>query len=578
MPSELCSRSLHEAPESPLHRAARLGDHAEIRRLVALGADLESPDHAPPDPKWEVFQGTPLMVAAGSGDGATEETVRVLLELGADPKVVVGERSAALNACEGIGCLYIRGGDVERLKVLLAAGSPLPTDRGLANALLCEVAERGDAEMVSVLVAHGIDAKGYFDPVATKERLDRFHDMMAALRELPLDFNVAVEALTRTYKKAPQTREEREDIERQSSAPAREEIPIFRAAASGNAACVQTLLDAGADPLVRDCHKSTALFYAGSDEVVRLLMSVGLKLNDDADCCTPLEAAIYGCGDYVSRVRTLLEAGADVNVRAKDGATIFMAAVGWWYRTPALLRLLVSFGADPRATSLCGSNAFHAAICGSHDRVAGTTVRSTLRYLHELGVNIEQRNQERLTPLGKAIDWGDDLEIRTLCELGADPNVSCPSQWRKEPFDPDGDLPLLFNDVLSNRAHRGTVVEALLKAGANPLVRDKQGRTPLECFVLDACKTAPELAGTFLERVRAVRLSGDRTPRKRVGFVTTASPGVRASVIELIRDIPIPSDREDKRSYAQILEAIVHVRAYEDWWERHGCAKVSKPG
>src|SRR5207244_3993288 len=63
--------------EPPLHRAARLGDHERIRRLVNEGRDINLPFDIRLDPKGRSALATPLMVAAGSGDGASLETMRL---------------------------------------------------------------------------------------------------------------------------------------------------------------------------------------------------------------------------------------------------------------------------------------------------------------------------------------------------------------------------------------------------------------------------------------------------------------------------------------------------------------------
>ncbi len=85
--------------EPPLHRAARVGDHDAIRALVAKGHDLEQGFDLSLDPGARSAEATPLMVAAGSGDGATCETVSLLLNLGAD--LQEGGRAVVTWACAG---------------------------------------------------------------------------------------------------------------------------------------------------------------------------------------------------------------------------------------------------------------------------------------------------------------------------------------------------------------------------------------------------------------------------------------------------------------------------------------------
>jgi hypothetical protein len=76
--------------EPALHCAARLGDHERIRQLVNNGHDINLPFDIRLDPGGRSALATPLMVAAGSGYGASVETMRLLLELGADPLLKFG--------------------------------------------------------------------------------------------------------------------------------------------------------------------------------------------------------------------------------------------------------------------------------------------------------------------------------------------------------------------------------------------------------------------------------------------------------------------------------------------------------
>src|SRR5947209_7644901 len=79
--------------EPPLHRAARLGDHDQIRVLLDEGAGVDELFEIQLDPGARREPATPLMVAAGSANGASAATVRLLLESGASIEPVP-DRSA----------------------------------------------------------------------------------------------------------------------------------------------------------------------------------------------------------------------------------------------------------------------------------------------------------------------------------------------------------------------------------------------------------------------------------------------------------------------------------------------------
>jgi ankyrin repeat protein len=77
-----------KAGEPPLHRAARYGNHDTVRSLVAAGAHANAVFDLQLDPGSSETPATPLMVAAGSGDGAGAGTAELLLALGAVPRIL----------------------------------------------------------------------------------------------------------------------------------------------------------------------------------------------------------------------------------------------------------------------------------------------------------------------------------------------------------------------------------------------------------------------------------------------------------------------------------------------------------
>jgi len=89
--------------EPALHCAARLGDHERIRQLVNEGSDINGLFDMALDPGGRSAFATPLMVAAGSGYGASVETMRLLLGLGANPLLKFEWGSVARFAAGGLG-------------------------------------------------------------------------------------------------------------------------------------------------------------------------------------------------------------------------------------------------------------------------------------------------------------------------------------------------------------------------------------------------------------------------------------------------------------------------------------------
>ena len=106
---------------------------------------------------------TPFMRAARSGDAAT---MRLLLEAGADPKLVTKDGNNALLFAAGIGYRdkNTRGTDaeaLEALKLCIDQGLDLNQTNGKGETALHGAAERGSDVLVKFLVEHGakLDAK-----------------------------------------------------------------------------------------------------------------------------------------------------------------------------------------------------------------------------------------------------------------------------------------------------------------------------------------------------------------------------------------------------------------------------------
>ncbi len=467
-----------KAGEPPLHKAARLGDHAEIRRLIAAGADPNATFDIALDPGGREHRVTPLMIAAGSGDGATVETVKLLMELGADPKLTLADVSAAEHACTGLGWNYRPGGDADRLACLLDAGSPLTLAGSWGSRLVAGVARAGDVTRLRVLLDRGADPNPQWtekdvqcmsEPLEDlvdpdEDTVDPFADLDPDVRAYLAEVQTSVEASMEDARIESATR------------PVSWCIPLFGAVEGDSVECVRLLLERGADARIRDSQQRTAVFEARSEGVIGELLAAGLSLEDRDDSgWTPLNA-LRAAGDdaetALERVRLFIRLGADVNATYDRGYTIFMSAVGAMERDVGILRALVEGGANPHAVSELGYNAFHAAIDVDFGANEEESVRETLTYLREIGVDIEHRNNAGETPLARAINDGTETEVRVLLELGADPN--CRASICKDGACYSAGAPAVISAVGDPEK-----LALLIKHGADPRVTDEDGRTAL---------------------------------------------------------------------------------------------------
>ncbi len=441
--------------EPELHRAVRIGDHLAIRELCEAGAELSETARVELTQCYPAPLATPLMVAAGSREGATVETLRLLIELGADPTQIVDGRSAAFFACTGSDVAESPGGDVARLQILLDAGSPIDLTGEYGGQALCHAAERGDVQLLRLLLDHGANPDGFFDP---EEARPKFLDIYQELEEMIVD-----------------------EQERKTSAPWSYQIPLFMAVASGSIECITLLLNRGANANIRDACNETAMWHANNNETIQLLIDQGLKLEDRNWLdWTPLQDAVNDGLDSIPRIKALIAIGANVNDTHDHGFTLFMGAVGSMERNRRVLEVLVEAGADPHAVSDYGHNAFHAAIdVGDVEANKEECVRSILSYLVELGVNIEQRNKSDKTPLALAISEGTSTEVRVLSEIGADVNAVGPrhiwvnDQWKLV------SAPLVFA-AISEFIDPADKLEAMIHANVRLVVVDENGFSPIE--------------------------------------------------------------------------------------------------
>jgi len=559
--------------EPRLHRAARLGDAAEIRAAIAAGDNLETEFDIALDPGARENLATALMVAAGSGEGATVETVKLLLELGADPKHLAGSHSAAEFACMGLGWNYKPGGDAERLGVLLEAGSPLPSDPEGSNKLLCAVAGSGDPARLNLLLQRGLNPRGYWSAEGAREKALRSAEHMAQIQTSQPDLFAGMPDDVRALLNETMRKNLADSVEQNASGPWSYEIPLFRAAESDNAECVRALLNAGADPLVRDNSRRTAVYFANSLPVLRILLAYGLALEDEDNYgWSPLMEAVRDGERAMDRINALLEAGADLNATTDRGYTIFMSAVGSLERHPQVMRRLIDAGADPHAVSELGYNAFHAAIDVNGEANAEESVRETLSYLKEIGVDIELRNNRGQTPMGRAIENGTGIEVQVLCELGADPNAVCPMHICGEAECNRPELPLLFHAVDGIGVQKDMKTESLLRAGANPDVKDGDGYSPIVRAVSALCADAPNYEKsfrTFFEGLKTLELDQRPMQKSRESFISEATMDVRRFVEQFASAIPVTESSEySKKWRVERVNCIVSLCTFGAWSQR----------
>jgi len=434
--------------DTPLMRAARGGHVGILRRLIAAGADTDEHD----------FAGSrPLMLAALFGH---REAVEALLDLGAvldcesadgytallygvhgaHPEVVrlLAARGARINRTDNHGFTYLMhpltGPHFRKLFHARRPEDPRSSHGGIVPAC--------DVEMVRLLLALGADVHqrgtGMNDgkTVLMQAALEGQQKIVDLLLEAGADLH-AVDAAGRTA----------------VTWALLYDRPRVAASLRRRGAAV-SLVDAA---MLGDIAETRRLLGAqGGDQNAAPAPRAPIYLNGSAYDTTgpPLIWAVKA--NRPKAIETLLEAGADVEVRDQDGRTPLMHAAARFAETKHVARLLRR-GANPNAADGEGPPALF--------RCATPSVT---RALLAAGADVNARHRaDGRTCLMKAAADGDVALIRVLLAAGADVSPTDTQGWT----------------ALHHACQRSSgpgAIRALLAAGADRNARTADGETPLD--------------------------------------------------------------------------------------------------
>jgi ankyrin repeat protein len=291
----VCFIARAASPDQSMFKAIRANDIPLIERQISHGAGVNSRGQ---------HDTTPLMYAAAFG---SVECMKLLLAAGADVN--------AKNAFDATALMW-SAGDLTRVQLLVEKGADVNAKSKQGRTPLMIAANHSGAEqVVRFLLANGADAK-IRDTANT--------------------------------------------------------TALIAAAQANDAESVGLLLEQGVDANARDLSGGTALmFAAGNDNVaaVQLLLKARADVNAVSGMLgITVKAGLIALGKYTplliattygspELVKTLLDAGADVNAKDVRGMTPLMMSVTSEYQRPEVVRLLLVRGADSEAKSLEGETA-----------------------------------------------------------------------------------------------------------------------------------------------------------------------------------------------------------------------------
>ncbi|MDR3204188.1 MAG: ankyrin repeat domain-containing protein [Deltaproteobacteria bacterium] len=235
---------------------------------------------------------------------------------------------------------------------------------------------------------------------------------------------------------------------------------IQAAANNPNPEIIQALIEAKADVNASDSQGATALMHAaafGKMPVVKRLISLkaDLKAQDKKGDTALFWAAKNNPNPDV--IQFLLQAGLKVNSVNKLGETpLFYASTN---PNPLAVTTLINAGANAKVKDQTGSTALFTA-CLSNTKL------DTLRTLLSLGLNVNEVNDEGVTPLMAAAANPEISVTRYLLIEGADPNLR----------EKRGRTALMLAAALNPNP---MVLRILLECGADPLIKDSNNQTAL---------------------------------------------------------------------------------------------------
>lgn len=199
------------------------------------------------------------------------------------------------------------------------------------------------------------------------------------------------------------------------------QLPLFIAANHGNMEVVEVLVREGGASLNAGEEKALhAAIDGGNLDVIEQLINLGADVNvEGVSKETPLHSAAYVCIEATS---LLLEAGANVNAKDKEGLTPFL------YASECLkvdiIDLLKRTGADVQAVDKRGYNAIHCALDPRYEDPEDASEEerlSAIKVLVKMGVRIDVKanNGMSVKRRAKVRGWNEIaeyLEKVRVCE------------------------------------------------------------------------------------------------------------------------------------------------------------------
>jgi uncharacterized protein len=306
--------------------------------------------------------------------------------------------------------------------------------------------------------------------------------------------------------------------------------PLSLACVSGNGRLVELLLRAGADANAALPGGETALMTAsrtGKPGAVKALLAAGAQVNARESFRGQTALMWAAAEGHREVVETLLAAGADWRLSLDSGYTAFFFAVR--EGRGAVVKALLAAGQDVNETMKLkpgfarkgnmpreGTSALHLAVASAHFELAGELLDaganpnadgSGLTVLHSItGVRKPGLGDNDPAPYGSGSMSSLDL-VRKLKAKGAnlDARMTRRINIGLTSLNTMGATPFF----LAARSADAELMKLLAELGANPLLGNVDGSTPLHAAAGLGTRSPGEDAGTEAEVVEAVKVALD---------------------------------------------------------------------
>ncbi|KAL2785390.1 ankyrin repeat-containing domain protein [Aspergillus keveii] len=314
---------------------------------------------------------------------------------------------------------------------------------------------------------------------------------------------------------------------------------LHEAVLCDNLEALKILLDAGADPRVKDAGKESALAEAAGnkkEDAVRLLLNRHMDLQPWTEFESWWERALTRAvvDSNESICRLLLEETesahrSTTNSNRSEIVNGILHFVAGWYGDCGIIRLLCAYGADPSRSSAGSRTLLHPTAHNGHV----DAVKLALEY----GVDPTVRNNDGLTALHLAAGDGHVDVIGVLIDAGVP--VDIPGER--------GLTPLLFAAL----GRQDAAARRLLDAGADACARNESGFNALDLTI--PMSPPPALIDLLL------KAGTDASPPPEEIRMTPLHWAARTGQFQIIRllcDAGVEVDRADQRGRTALHLAV----------------------